>query len=482
MPLFTPPDPKSRLLLGYTGSWWHKKPLYLKPNGIASHKHLIGLTGSGKSRFLAHCYVELAKAGIGVSLIDPHSDLADEVLALLSDAGLADERLVFVDFGQRERFAPFNILKAPYPKDKLARIITEVCKRVWPALAGGSAPLFENVMLAACVTLIDNNLPFAAFPSLINDQKSRHELLKNADDPLVVEYITQTFDRLSTKDRIDQAQSSLRRVFNLLLSEEMRYTVGQTENILNFREIMDQGKIAVFDLGGLDEESQRFIGALLAHGYEEAAISRSDIPEDQRVPHHLIIDEFAAFSSSSEAGLARILSQARKYRLTLWLAHQTFGQLSESIANALQNTTRISFALGVADATIMSRVYQQYEPLAYKFTLDEEGRPIKQFYGVQDTFAKMATDLQNLKPRHFIARFPDLIRHLWFWRKPAIKIATAKTPTVTAKASFADSQALRQRYGERYLRPRDEVVKEVSAMLARDSAKVPLKREGGIFG
>jgi AraC-like DNA-binding protein len=343
--------------------------------------------------------------------------------------------------------------------------------------------MFENVMLAACLTLVKNNLPFAAFPSLINDKRYRHQLLMQVDDPLVIQYFNATFDRLSVKDQIDQAASSLRRVFNLLLSEELRYTIGQQENWLPFREIIDQGKLAIFDLGGLDEESQRFIGALIAHGYEEAAISRSDIQEKDRVPHHLIIDEFAAFSSASETGLARILSQARKYKLTLWLAHQTFGQLSDSIANALQNTTRIAFSLGVSDALIMSRVFQQFEPLAYKFIADEDGRPLKQFYGVQDTFERMATELQNLKPRHMMIRYPATKRHYWFWRKPVIKIATVKTPTVKTETGYADVQALRKRYGERYMRPREDVVREVTALLEQvtDNDAPPMKRTGSIF-
>ena len=473
-----------RLLAGYAGHWPFRWPVYLKAAAIASHKHIIGMTDQGKSRFLAHCYVDLAKQGFGASLIDPHSDLADEVLALLHDEGLTSDRLLFVDFGQRERFVPFNILNSPYPPDKLARIIVETCKRVWPALAGGSAPMFENVMLAGTLTLVKNNLPFAAFPSLINDKRYRHELLEQVDDPLVKQYFMATFDRLSVKDQLDQAASSLRRVFNLLLSEELRYTVGQQDNVIPFREIIDQGKLAIFDLGNLDEESQRFIGALLAHGFEEAAISRSDIPEHERKPHHLFMDEFAAFSSSTESGLARILSQARKYKLTLWLAHQTWGQLSEKVENALQNTSRAAFALGMRDSQLMAPAFTQYEPLAYKFAQDEDGGPLKQFYSPTYTFAKMATDLQNLKPRQVMLRYPDTKRHYVFFRKPAIKIATVKTPTVKPRTSYADVQALRERYARKYMRPREDVVREVTELLERTASATPaptIRRKGSIF-
>lgn len=472
-----------RLLAGYVPGVLRPRPLYFNKAAIDAHHHVLGKTGQGKSIFLAHCYVELVKLGYGVSLIDPHRDLANQVLALLHDVGLADDRLLFIDFGQRERFVPFNVLSQPYPRDKVARIIVEACKRVWPALANGAAPMFENVMLAACITLIANDLPFTAFPSLINDKRYRHELLEKVDDPLVKQYF-ETFDKLPVKDQIDQSQSSMRRVFNLLLSEELRYTVGQTANALPFREIMDEGRLAIYDLSSMDKETRSFIGALIAQGYEEAALSRSDIPERMRRPHHLIMDEFASFSSASEAGLATILSEARKYKLTLWLAHQTWGQLSEKVENALQNTARAAFAVGVRDARIIAPSFTQYDPLAIKYLPVDGDRSAVSFYGVQDTFEKMATELQNLKPRQVMLRYPATRRHRLIFHKPAIKIDTIKTPTVQTKATEEEIKALRERYARKYLRPRSDVVAEVTALLERtaSASKAPtLRRKGSIF-
>lgn len=461
---------EAKLLIGTSGPFFWKDKLHLEGPGITSHKHVIGLTGQGKSKFLAHCFVELVSQGIACSLVDPHSDLADDVLGMLADRGLADDRLLFVDFGRRDRFVPFNVLRQPYPDDKVASIMVEACKRVWPALADGAAPMFENVMLAGCHTLIENDLPFAAFPLLISDNRYRAKLLAKVSDPLIKHYFNATFDRLSVKDQLDQAGSSLRRVFDLVQPHELRYTIGQTDNVLDFRTIMDSGKSAIYDLGGLEEQTQKFLGALISHGYEVASLSRADILERDRVPHHLFLDEFSMFSATTEGALGRILSLARKYKLTLWLAHQTWGQLSDRLANALQNTTRVAFALGFTDARVMAPNFTSYDPYLVKHVVEEgEERSHPMFFGVQDTYEKMATELQTLKPRHVYVRYPKLERHFWFWTKPAIHTAKLKTPTVHNASKGSTIADLREYYAQKYLRPREAVIADVDGLLTMQS-------------
>jgi hypothetical protein len=454
------------LSIGTYGPWYWKRDLTLDGPALSSHKHVIGLTGQGKSKFLAHCFVELVSQGISCSLVDPHSDLADDVLAMLADCGLADDRLLFVDFGRRDRFVPFNVLRQPYPSDTVASQMVEACKRVWPSLADGNAPMFENVMLAGCRTLIEHGLPFSALPLLITDKRYRDELLSKVSDPLVIHYFHATFDRLSAKDQLDQTQSSLRRVFNLNFPSELRYSLGQSENLLDFRRIMDEGQSAIYDLGGLSEEAQRFLGALIAHGYETASLSRADTPERLRRPHHLFLDEFSMFSATSEAALGRILSLARKYRLMLWLAHQTWGQLSDKLANALQNTTRISFALGFTDARIMAPNYTTYDPGIVKHANTEE---LKQFLTVQETYEKMASELQSMKPRRAYVRYLGSVYKYLFFRQPAIKITKIKTPTVVIGEGRDRVGELREYYANKYTRPAKEVIEEVSRLLARET-------------
>jgi hypothetical protein len=400
------------IVLGTNGPWWRRKKVRLAGHDLALHKHIIGLTGQGKSKLLASTYVQLLRQHIPAALIDPHADLCDDVLALLNDAGYfansaTASRFRYIDFGRKDRFLPFNILKTPYRPHDTARHVVEACKRVWPALGDGAAPMFENVMLAACLTLIDNGLPVTETPRLITDKCFRDMLLQRVSDQQVVRFWRATFDRLSVKDQLDQAQSSLRRIFLLTFSETLRYSLGQPENALDFRKLMDEGISVVFNLGGLDEETQRFLGCLLTVGYENAALARADTPVWERKPYHLLMDEFSMFSATSEDGLARILSLARKYNLSLGLAHQTFSQTSERIRGALGNAMRIVFRLQPDDAAWMAQQIGEYDPLETKHVVEDEqaqGRSHPVFVSVQESYERLRTTLKALPPRHVIVK------------------------------------------------------------------------------
>ena len=120
------------IVLGHHGPWWWRKPLVLRAGDISQHKHVIGLTGQGKSKLLASTYVQLLRQGIPAALIDPHSDLADDVLSMLNDVGylsdpVAADKFLFVDFGRRYCYLPFNILKTRYSAHDTARHVVEVC-------------------------------------------------------------------------------------------------------------------------------------------------------------------------------------------------------------------------------------------------------------------------------------------------------------------------------------------------------------------
>ncbi len=396
-----------RLVLGTKGPWWHRSEVVLTGQDISQHKHVIGLTGQGKSKLLASTYVQLLEQGIPAALIDPHSDLADDVLSMLNDKGLITDKFLYIDFGRSDRFLPFNILATRYRPHDTARHVVEVCKRVWPALSDGAAPMFENVMLAASLTLIENKLPITQAPRLITDKTYRDTLLGYVADHQVVHFWHSTFDRLSVKDQIDQAQSSLRRIFLLTFSETLRYSLGQPENALDFRKIMDEGISVVYDLGGLDEDTQRFLGCLLTVGHEVAALSRADQPQWERKPYHLYMDEFSQFSATSEEGLARILSLARKYNLSLGMAHQTFSQTSERIRGALGNAMRIAFKLQPDDATWMAQQIGEYDPLEVKHevpdkTMQERSHPV--FYSVQESYERLRTTLKGLPTQHAVVK------------------------------------------------------------------------------
>lgn len=443
-------QPEPAVILGSYGFLGLHR-LQLTGAGIATHKHVIGLTGQGKSKLLASYYSQLVRQGIPAALIDPHSDLAEDALGLLSDRVGRDVR--YIDFARSDRFLPFNVLSQPYDDHKIARDLVDVCRRVWPALAQGQAPMFENVFLAGCLTLIQNKLPITHLPRLITDKSFRDALLVRVTDPQVVHFFRATFDRLNVRDQLDQAQSSLRRIFLLTFSPTLRYSLGQTANALNFRRLMDEGISVIYDLGGLDEETQRFLGSLLTVGYEVAAKSRSDMAHRLRKPYHLVLDEFVRFSAQSEETLSNILSETRKYGLSLTMAHQTWSQLSSRISGALQNTDTIAFRLGRNDAEWMAKRFVKYEPLEVKHEVEEHGErshPI--FWNIPEQFEVMTTELENLAPRHAYARIGGSVT--------AFHTATVKPPPI----SPGELALLKEREAQALMTPRELVVPIVDVM------------------
>lgn len=399
------------LTLGTYGPPLVSRPFTLGPELVPAHKHVIGTTGVGKSKFLASMYVQLLNQGIGAALIDPHADLGHDILDVLAESGFfrhpdAQKRLLFVDFSRKDTYVPFNVLRQPYDDHTVARNIVEACKRAWPALADGSAPQFENILLAGTLVLVQNELPLTALPKLLTDKAYRRALLENVSDPDVIDFFRARFDNWG-RDTAAMVESTLRRVFLLTFSPTLRHSLGDTENVLNFRELMDGGVSVIFNLGGLDEDTQRLLGCLLTVGFEVAALARADTPQEARRPYHLFIDEFSQFSAQSEGSLARVLSLARKYGLSLTLAHQTWSQVNGRLQGALQNAVEVAFRLGRSDAEWAAPQFARFDPYVVKHEVVDPlqaDRTHPVFFSVQETFESWAQALADLEPREAYVR------------------------------------------------------------------------------
>lgn len=319
--------------------------------------------------------------------------------------------------------------------------------------------MFENVFLAGCLTLIQNHASITELPRLITDKRYRDGLLANVSDPQVVHFFRATFDRLAVRDQLDQAQSSLRRVFLLTFSPVLRYSLGQSTNALDFRQFIDDGVSVIYDLGGLDEETQRFLGSLLSVGYEVAAKSRSDLAPERRRPHHLILDEFVRFSAQSEETFSNILSETRKYGLFLTLAHQTWSQVSERLSGALQNTDTIAFKLGRSDAEWMAKRLTKFHPLEIKHEVEEHGeRSHPVFFNIPEQFERMTAELEQLPKRTAFARINGHV---------------TRFKTLTVPPSVVDLTALKEREALSLMQPRDLVVPAVDRLSEVDDQPPP---------
>lgn len=438
------------LTLGTYGPSLLRSPFVLKPESVAAHKHVIGLTGQGKSKFLASIFVQLVDQGVGCALIDPHADLAKDILGKLVDSRFfghpdAQKRLIFVDFGQRGRYVPFNVLRQPYDDHAVARNVVEAFKRAWPALADGGAPQFENILLAGSLVLIQNQLPLTELPRLLQEPPYRSTLLRQVTDGAVVDFFRGRYDRWG-RDAPLMIESTLRRVFLLTFSPALRGPLGHAENALNFRELMDSGTSVVFNLGGLDEDTQRLLGCLITVGFEVAALSRAEVSEEKRGQYHLIIDEFSQFSAQSEESLARVLSLARKYGLYLTLAHQTWSQVNSRLQGALQNAVTVAFKLGRSDAEWAAPRFGSFDPYSLKHEVADPGQIARThpvYFNLQETFEGWAQSLQGLRPREAFIRVGE----------HTVKVKSLTFPR--QRCSDAELAAVTESYARLLLRPRD---------------------------
>jgi len=403
------PSPRRRgpsLTLGDAGSWLSRRPFVLGPDAVHQHLHLMGTSGSGKSKMLALLFLALfLELGIPCAVIDPHADLVRDCLGQLLDRGFfqrpdAFEQLWYVNFNRKDRVLPFNVLAQPtYDAHSLANQFVEVCRRVWSALADGAAPQFDNIMSSSVLVLVENGLSLTAMQRLLTDTPYREALLAHTSDAQVVDFFHSRFDRWGREAPL-MIESTLRRVFLLTFHPALRLPLGQPDNALDFRQLMDGGRSLLVSLGGLDEQTQRFLGSFLTVGFEQAALSRDDIPESARRPYHLAIDEFSLFSATSEEARARVLSLARKYKLTLCLAHQTWSQLSTRLQGAMQNCVEIAFRLGPEDAAWAAPHFAQFDAYRVKHAVADaaaadRSHPI--FFSLAEQHQAMMANLVNLR-------------------------------------------------------------------------------------
>src|SRR3954451_13544523 len=172
-----------------------RRTVRISPHQARAHMHVLGKTGSGKSYFLAGLFLAMYEAGMPATLIDPHGDLAELVLAHLHQRGIfsdesAYERLLYLDIPAAARgglYLPFNYLEQPYDDHAMAELVAEAARRAWPELAQG-APTFENILKHSVIALRQNRMPLTELANLLTDKQLRERVLSNVTDPQVVRF------------------------------------------------------------------------------------------------------------------------------------------------------------------------------------------------------------------------------------------------------------------------------------------------------
>jgi hypothetical protein len=425
----------------------------------AYHAAIFGASGSGKSKLLQSIFLQHLAKGHGVGLIDPHADLALDILKSLVASGFfrkegAFDRLVFLDFANGA-YVPFNVLNQSYDTHTTALNALEGMIRVWPELE--IAPLFQTLFLAAVTTLIACKLPITPYLyHILTDAQFRNTCLQKVADPLIHLTFKNYYEKLG-RDQAQAAGSTLRRAFLISYSPVIRNALGQPDNWLDFRKIMNSGKSLIISLGGLEDETKRLIGAMLMVAIEQAVLSRVDIAE--RRPFTLLVDEWGSFAAQ-ERTIATILSQCRKFQLRLYLATQSLSQVSTNrLSGALENCRlMIAFALGRASAEIQAKQIGFADPFAIK---EESATQTQhsQYLSITDQFEAWNQELMNLPTRCCYVKAQG---------KEATKITSLKVkqPTVDQKELAAVLGEYKNRYQQSKQEAEEVLKKEEDARQA----------------
>jgi DNA helicase HerA-like ATPase len=333
-----------------------RKVFGIKRKNRRGHIYLIGKTGTGKSTLILNMLVSDIRQGCGVALIDPHGDLAEDLLDLIPQSRVND--VIYFNPADMEYPVAFNPLEKVHPDfhHLVASGLISVFRKIWPEFWG---PRLEHILRHSVLTLLDYpGSSLLDLPRLLTDKNFRAEVLKHVNHQQVREFWMYEFDKYSAWLRSEAISPILNKVGHFLTSTPLRNIVGQRHNTLDIRKVMDEGKVLIVNLakGKLGEDNSALLGAMIVTKIQLAAMSRADMPERERRPFYLFVDEVHNFLTLS---FANVLSESRKYGLNLTLAHQYIEQLDDKVRAAVFGNvgTIISFRVGAEDAKYLAREF-----------------------------------------------------------------------------------------------------------------------------
>jgi len=291
-----------------------------------------------------------------LALIDPHGDLAEGILDYIPEHRI-DDVIFFnpTDTGHPIPFNPLECANKNYHHIVASGLIS-VLKKIWSDFWG---PRLEHILRHSILTLLENpNNTILDIPRLLTNKDFRELAVRGLANQHVKEFWFSEFEKYSAWLRTEAVSPILNKMSQFLTNPPLRNIVGQKKNTFNMRNIMDEGKILIVNLakGKIGEDNCSLLGSMIVTRIWLAALSRANIPENERRPFYLYVDEIHNFLTLS---FADILSEARKYGLNLTLAHQYIEQLDEKIRKAILGNvgTVISFRIGIEDAELLAKEF-----------------------------------------------------------------------------------------------------------------------------
>ncbi len=352
------------LYLGKTTFRNKEEPFGIKLDDRRRHIYTVGKTGMGKTSLLKNMAIQDIQAGRGMAFVDPHGEAAESLLDFVPSNRIND--VVYFDPSDIDYPIAFNVMEKVDISQKhlVASGLMGVFKKIWPDVWSAR---MEYILNNCILALLDYpNSTLLGINRMLADVNYRKKIVERITDPVVKFFWTQEFARYTQRYEVEATAAIQNKIGQLISAPLIRNIIGQVKSSIDMRKVMDEGKIIILNLskGRIGEDASRLLGALLITKLQLAAMSRVNIPEEERKDFFLYVDEFQNFATDA---FVNILSEARKYRLSLILANQYLAQLEEMTATGKSTKVKdavfgnigtiISFRVGAEDAEFLEKEF-----------------------------------------------------------------------------------------------------------------------------
>jgi hypothetical protein len=409
------------------------------------HMYIIGQTGTGKSKFMTNTIIQDIQQGNGVCMIDPHGTDIEEVLGAMPPERAKD--VIYFDPSRMDNVVGLNMLEyditKPEQKTFVVNELFSIFQKLYGANPESMGPMFEQYFRNATMLVMEDpesgNTLMDISRVMVDAQYRRYKLSK-AKNPVVVQFWTEIATKAGGEASLENIVPYIVSKFDVFTANDyMRPIIGQQHSAFNFRKVMDEKKILLVNLskGRLGEINANLIGMIIVGKILMAALSRVDDPTRSFPPFYLHIDEFQNVSTPA---IASILSEARKYKLSLTVVHQFIAQLDQNIKDAVFGNVGsiVSFRVGTEDAQFLE---QQFAPVF------------------------SAKDIMNVPNYNAFLRI--LVNGV-----PTKPFSMATMPPIASDPKIV--AAMIEQSAARHGRPRAEVEAEISARYAKKPAPAPV--------
>jgi hypothetical protein len=342
------------ITIGEREGWGRPQPFGISAVDLRQHVYVIGKTGSGKTTLLRNMIVQHIVRGHGAALIDPHGDLAEELLSHIPP--WRADHLCYFNPSDLDFPIGLNLLANVAPDDRhlVASGVVGAFKAIWRESWG---PRLEYILHNAVSALLDcQGATLLGVNRMLSDEKYRASVIREIKDPFIRAFWAEEYAGYDPRFQREAIAPIQNKLGQFLLNPVIRNMLGQVKTKLSIPFVMDNGRLLIANLskGKLGHDKANLLGSLLVTLFQLAAMARADRPEDKRTDFYLFIDEFQNFSTDA---FASVLAEARKYRLCLTLSHQYIDQLSLPVRQAVFGNvgTLIAFRIGNPDAEIIAK-------------------------------------------------------------------------------------------------------------------------------